>query len=448
MGNYILPILLAAVGTYFLIKLRFFFIIHPHKTVARGFRAIKDKRALRSFFLALAGTLGVGNVLGVAIGIIIGGAGSLFWLLVSMVFAMVIKYSEVVISSDNLFHDTDTHGGFFYVFKQSFRRIGGLLSGVYALAVLALSCVLGAALQTDAVSESLSEIGSVSSFGLALILTVLVLFSIVGGTHKIEKVTSIIIPLTTIIYIIMTLSIIAVNFSSIGAAIKHIVSSAFTFESTLGGGVGFLLSAPIKEGFSRGILSNEAGAGTSSMAHARSGVLSPATAGILGILEVWFDTGLICTLTGLSILLSVPDPTAFESGMELIMFTVGNLFGIGGKYAMLFCVFSFAYATVICWYYYGLESWSALFGKKKRALFLPLFLIFVFLGCFSDSYTLVLATDLLMAIATILTLSALIKNSDRIKHLSESGGVIDSDKGRIRPFRIKGNVFSKGERHR
>jgi Na+/alanine symporter len=134
--------------------------------------------------------------------------------------------------------------------------------------------------------------------------------------------------------------------------------------------------------------------------------------------------------------------------MELIMFTVGNLFGIGGKYAMLFCVFSFAYATVICWYYYGLESWSALFGKKKRALFLPLFLIFVFLGCFSDSYTLVLATDLLMAIATILTLSALIKNSDRIKHLSESGGVIDSDMGRIRPFRIKGNVFSKGERHR
>ena len=100
-----LPLLLAAVGIYFLIKLRFFFIIHPLRTIARGMRAIKDKRARRSFSLALAGTLGVGNVFGVAIGIMIGGAGSLFWLLVSMIFAMVIKYSEVVLTSDNLYHD-------------------------------------------------------------------------------------------------------------------------------------------------------------------------------------------------------------------------------------------------------------------------------------------------------------------------------------------------------
>ena len=126
-----LPLLLGAVGTYFLIRLRFFFILHPIRTLTRGLRAIGNKRARRSFFLALAGTLGVGNVFGVAIGIIIGGAGSLFWLFVSMFFAMVIKYCEVVISSDNLCHDTDTHGGIYYVLRSSFNRFGRLLSGVH-----------------------------------------------------------------------------------------------------------------------------------------------------------------------------------------------------------------------------------------------------------------------------------------------------------------------------
>ncbi len=430
-----LPIILAAVGSYLLIKLRFFFILHPIRTARRGLRAIRDKRALRSFSLALAGTLGVGNVFGVAIGLIIGGAGSLFWLFISMLFAMVIKFAEVVISSDNLFHDTDTHGGFFYVIKVSFRKAGGHMSRLYALATLGLSLIMGASLQTGAISESLLDVADVPRESLSLILVLITLVAIIGGTRKIEKITSIIIPTTTIIYIIVTFGVIMLNINGLSDALKNIISSAFSLESILGGGVSFLTLAPIREGFARGILSNEAGAGTSAIAHARSGVLSPATAGLLGIFEVWFDTGLICMLTGFSILLSVPDISVFSGGMELVMYAVGNQFGAPGKYAVLFCVFAFAFATVICWYYYGSESFSQLFGKSKRAVFLPLFLIFVSIGCFADSYLLVSITDALMALATLLTLSALIKNSDRIVHLSESGGVIDSD---IRIYKIKG----------
>ena len=434
-----LPIILAAVGSYFLIKLRFFFILHPYKTVTRGLRAVRDKRALRSFSLALAGTLGVGNVFGVAIGLIIGGPGSLFWLFVSMVFAMVIKYAEVVISSDNLYHDTDTHGGFFYVIKASFRRFGAPLSRLYALATLALSLVMGASLQTGAIRESLSEVAVIPRHILAIVLVITTLAAIIGGASKIEKLTSIIIPMTTIIYIITTSGVIIANIGRMNDVVKYILESAFSLESTLGGGVAFLALTPVREGFARGILSNEAGAGTSAIAHARSGVLSPATAGLLGIFEVWFDTGLVCMLTGFSILLSVPDPGAFTGGMQLVMFAVGNLFGTPGKYAILFSVFAIAFATVICWYYYGSESFSQLFGKNKRVVFLPLFLIFVSIGCFADSYMLIYLTDIFMALATVLTLSALVKNSDRIKHLSEGGGVIDSDIVRIRPFRIKGN---------
>ena len=365
-----------------------------------------------------------------------------------MIFAMVIKYAEVVISSDNLFHDTDTHGGFFYVIRASFKRFGAPLSGLYALATLSLSLIMGASLQTGAIRESIEELIYIPPVFLAVIIALVTLVAIIGGTNRIEKLTAIIIPMTTIIYIIATLSVIVANIDRMNSVFKSILSSAFSLESTLGGGAAFLALTPVREGFARGILSNEAGAGTSSIAHARGGVLSPATAGLLGIFEVWFDTGLICMLTGFSILVSVPDPGIFTGGMQLVMYTVGNLFGAPGKYAILFCVFAFAFATVICWYYYGSESFSQLFGKNKKAVFLPLFLAFASIGCFADSYLLIYVTDLFMALATVLSLSALIKNSDRIKHLSESGGVIDSDIVRIRPFRIKGNGFWRGRERR
>ena len=444
----ILPFILVVVGSYFLVKLRFFFLLHPIRTAARAFRAISDKRAASSFFLALAGTLGVGNVFGVALGLLIGGAGSLFWLLVSMLFAMVLKYAEVSLASDHLYHDTDTHGGFYYVIKGSLGRLAGPLSVLYSVILLALSLAMGAALQTVAIKETVLEIRPFPTLFLAITVTLLILVSIAGGARKIERITVILIPLTTMIYIFITLSIVISNIGVLPEVIKHVISSAFNTESVLGGGVGFLTSRALSEGFARGLLSNEAGAGTSAMAHSRSGVLSPASAGLLGILEVYFDTGLICMLTGLSILLSVGDISAFSGGMELVMYSVGNHLGEPGKISVLFSVLSFAFATVICWYYYGSESWCSLFGRRSRALFLPIFLLAVFIGFYLDTYALVSLTDILMTVATVLTLTALIKNSDRVKALSESGGVIDSDSGRLRPFRIKGSVFSKGEKRR
>lgn len=446
-----LPILLGAVGSYFLIKLRFFFVLHPVRTLGRGLRAIGNRRARRAFLLALAGTLGVGNVFGVALGIIIGGAGSLFWLFVSMLFAMVIKYCEVVVSSDNLCHDTDTHGGIYYVLRSSFHRFGGLLSGIYCGAVLLLSLVMGAALQSSAMVDCITSTVAISPVALALPIVVISLFGIIGDNARIEKITAFVIPLATIVYIFLTISVIISHADMLGSVVLDVVHSAFTPRSATGGFLSFLLSAPLREGFARGILSNEAGAGTSSIAHSRSGVISPSSAGILGILEVWFDTGLICMLTGFSILLGVPDPSAFTDGMSLVAFTVGNHFGTVGKYLLTLTVLAFAFATVVCWYYYGSEAFGCLVGKRKRAAYLPLFLGFVFLGCIADGILLVAFTDMLMLVATLITLCALIKSSDRILALSELGGVVDSKYGGLRRPRIKnikGILSWKGERHR
>ncbi len=435
---------------YFLIRLRFFFILHPVSTARKTKSALKDRRVVRSLMLALAGTLGVGNVFGVALGIIVGGAGSLFWLFLSIVFSAVLKYCEVVISSDNLYHDRDAHGGMYYVIRNTEGKHSLGLSRAYAFCVLLLSFLLGASLQSGAVYETVDALldgrVGIETEIFAGVFALLMLFMVIGGAAKIEKITEIIIPLTTIIYIIMTLTMIISHIDRLPNVLKEIFKSAYQIDSAIGGVVGFLLSKPLHEGFARGILSNEAGAGTSSIAHSRGGLLNPAQAGLLGILEVWFDTGLICMLTGLSVLAAVPDISSFTGGMELVMYAIGNGYGSVGKYIMLFCVLSFAAATVICWYYYGLESFSAIFGTRRRSLFLVFFILFVYLGAYIDSSSLVFAVDLLMLFATVLTLTALIKNSDRIVTLSERGGIISRN---IKSFKkIRGSVSERGRLRR
>ena len=442
-----LPIFICAAGIFFMFKLRFFFILHPINTVSKSIRALKDKRALRSFSLALAGTLGVGNVFGVAFGIIVGGAGSVFWLFISMIFAMIIKYAEVVVTSDSLRHDRDAHGGMFFVIAESFKRYGRVLATVYAIGALGLSLFMGAALQCGAVTSAVEEILVIPRASVAILLVVIVFSSIVGGVKKIEKITVIVIPVTTIIYTFLALYIVFANISALPGTILNVLKSAFHPKSAIGGMLGFLLSPAFSEGFARGILSNESGAGTSSIAHARNGVLNPSSSGLLGMLEVWFDTGFLCMLTAFSILLTVPSGFDMGDGMTLVMYAVGSAFGTFGKICIMACVISFAFATVICWYYYGMECWGFVFGKGTRLVFLPLFIIFVFVGCFLESQFIVFVVDALMAMITVLCIAALIKNSDRIKALSERGGVIKCNVTRKYAGKIKGNVLRKAGKH-
>ncbi len=435
-----LPILICFVGIFLLIRLRCFFLIHPVKTLKKMIAMINDKRSFKALTLALAGTLGVGNVFGVAVGLIIGGPGSLFWLFISMIFAMAIKYSEVTIAADNLYRDSDAHGGMYYCLKQSFKKGGSILSVLYALFAVLISLLMGAALQSGTVSESATELFNIKPSAVGLILLILTLASIIGGAAKIEKVTSILVPLTTIIYIILTFTIILINIEKLPSVVKTIFTSAFSRSSAVGGAVSFIFSRAVREGFSRGILSNEAGAGTSSMAYARSGSLNPAALGLFGIVEVVFDTGILCMLTGLSILSASPELTSFNGGMKLCLYAVGSVFGPFGEGVLMLSVFAFAFATVICWYYYGAESFSAVFGARRRIVFLLLFLFFIFIGASVNTLLLVKLVDLGLTVMTFLTVLVLIKNSDRLVTLSEKGGIIDlrsfeSEKAALRRVR-------------
>ena len=407
--SFLLPILVASVGLYLLIKLSFFFIRHPIRTMRSFASATGDRGARRSFCLALAGTLGVGNIFGVAAGIMIGGAGSLFWLFVSSFFAMIIKYAETLLT----FESGAPKGGMAEVIRRVFKSAGKFLAPLYAAFTLVLSLFIGSAMQSVAVLDVAEEAFSIHPIIGAIILIILLLPCIVGGVGKIENITEIIIPLTTIIYILMCFGVILLNFDRFSEVINLIISSAFNFKSATCG----LTFVAIKEGFARGILSNEAGAGTSAMAHSTCQERTPHIAGLFAMCEVVFDSLILCMLTGFAILLSVDNISAFSSPMSLVSAAFATSLGGFSVYILLILVFAFAYSTLICWYFYGARC-SNLYFPKTRLIYPFLFLFFVIASRLFDSKTVIYITDFLLLIMTVITLSAIVKGTDKIAEIS------------------------------
>ena len=419
----LLPFILTAAGTYMLVKLRFFFILHPVRVLGKTVRSVKDIDTAKSVSLALAGTLGVGNVFGVCLGIIIGGAGSVFWLLVSSVFSSVLKYCEVTLSHDRMGCEGERYG-----MISALENLGGkksrYLSYTYAFFCLLLSLFMGSALQSGTVCETVSEIFNTPPVIIGIAFAVFIFISIIGGVKIIEKITLIAIPLSTILYIIITLSVIAVSIDRLPSVISLILSSAFNLKSGVGGIIGLFFSPAVSEGYSRGLLSNEAGLGTSSFAHTRSGILNPASAGLMGIVEVVFDTVILCSLTALSVLSAVPDFSDYSGGMSLIITAVSRTLGKWYVIVLFLLVLIFAYATVVCWYYYGSVTFSFLTRGRFKMFFLPVYLLFVVLGALIDNRTLVFLTDVSMLFLALFTVYAIIKKSDRVVALSELGGTL------------------------
>lgn len=410
----LLPLLVSGVGLYLLIKLRFFFIFRPLCTGRKIISSLKDKKSREALSLALAGTLGVGNVFGVCAGIMIGGAGCVFWMLVSSLFSMVIKYAECVMAQDTR---TECGGGMHRVISLTFARAGKYLAPLYAMLCTALALFMGSAMQSSAVSGVARAAFNINPFLSALILALLLLFGVFGGGEKIEKITAKLIPLTTIFYILLTLSVIFVNISEIPRVVSEIFASAFTPSAACGGVLAVLTSGALREGYARGILSNEAGVGTSSLAHTRAGHRTAAESGVCGIVEVFFDTVVLCMLTALA-LLSSGVSLAQTDPMSAITDAVTSSLSHWLAAPLALSILVFAYSTVICWYFYGTECVYYLVGKGARVPFAIAFFIFLFVGALLNSLPLVRVIDLLLLSMCILTLSAILARRERIFELS------------------------------
>ena len=400
----ILPISVTLFGLYMLIKLRAFFIIHPIKTVTLFKKSLVQKKNRTSLYLALAGTLGVGNIFGVAAGITLGGAGSVFWLLISAFFSMVIKYCETTLAE----REGELGRGTHFAIKGSFKKSGNLLSKIYAVLCLGLAFFMGASLQTKAIYDSFDTENNISLLFLVF-FAVLIAISVLGGIDNIEKITAIIIPLTTIIYILLSLSVIIINFEMLDDAVISVVNSAISPKALGGGMLGFFTSSAIKEGYSRGILSNEAGLGTSALAHSRSDKRLPALSGLYGMCEVFFDTVILCPLTAFMILTVNPNPADNISPMQLISEAVSTSLGKPFSYLLSLLILSFGYSTVTCWYYYGTECANFLFGKSPKGYFLVLYIVFIALGVYAHNTLLLYLTDLIILFMTLIMTVLILK---------------------------------------
>lgn len=353
---------------------------------------------------AVSGTVGLGNIAGVAVAIAIGGPGATLWMIICGLLGMSTKFVECTLGVT--YRDIDergvVHGGPMYYLKRGFEDRGWKTAGKWLALLFAVLCVGasfggGNAFQANQAAAQLSALfgmtGGSSGFIIGLGLAVFVGIIIVGGIKRIASVTEKMVPLMAIIYIIASLIIIGANYDFIDDAIKMILTEAFSPRATVGGMIGVLIT-----GFRRAAFSNEAGAGSASIAHSAVKTKYPASEGIVALLEPFIDTVVICTLTALVI----------------IMFNRGDIFAYGGdgagnvlmnatgqqvsgvdlttlaydsviphfSYVLTIAIVLFAVSTMISWSYYGLQAWKYLFGRGKVTdlIYKFIFLAFIVIG--------------------------------------------------------------------
>ena len=370
----------------------------------------ENKEGEVSHFQALAtavsGTVGNGNIAGVALAIAVGGPGATFWMILCGILGMSTKFVECTLGVKyrDVGKDGTVYGGpMYYLTKgleeRGFVTLGKILAGVFAFLCIGASFGGGNAAQSNQAAMQLAD-----SFGMTggsartiigLIMMILVGIIIIGGIKRIASVTEKIVPFMALMYILACLYIIGTNFSFVDDAFGMIFSQAFNPQAGLGGLLGVLIT-----GFRRAAFSNEAGAGSASIAHSAVKTNFPASEGLVALLEPFIDTVVICTMTALVIIIFNGDNTIFsyggEGGVVMINGVAAEGAGITAAAFSKYIAFSgpfltvavvlFAISTMISWSYYGLQSWMYIFGKSKvsELSYKSLFLIFIVIGAAGD----------------------------------------------------------------
>ena len=358
---------------------------------------------------ALAATIGVGNIAGVAAAIVGGGPGAVFWMWIAAFFGMMTNYSENVLG---IFYrrknkDGEWSGGPMYYLQDGLGKVKGLKHIGKILAILfSVFCILasfgiGAMGQTNKIVVNLVsafEIPALSAIMLyegvsmyhlivGIVLFVIAALIIVGGLKRIANFAEKIVPVMVVLFVVGSVVIIIANCTQIGEAFASIFKYAFTVPAALGGAAGVVVKDIVTQGCKRGVFSNEAGLGSSVMVHSNSNVVEPVQQGLWGIFEVFADTFIVCTMTALVILTSgVIDLNTGALLLEgagdatLVAKAFSGIFGIWGERFIAIAILLFAFTTVLGWDHYGTKAWEYLFGSKSVVLYKVIHLVTIFLG--------------------------------------------------------------------
>lgn len=350
---------------------------------------------------ALSGTVGLGNIAGVAVAVGIGGPGATFWMILAGLLGMASKFTECTLGVKyrNEYPDGTVSGGPMYYMTKGFAE-RGMPGGKVLAGLFAIFCILGSfgggnMFQANQAHQQLAGIlGDYPGWITGVIFAAIVFAVIVGGIKSIAQVTEKIVPFMGVLYVGSALIIILMNIHNIGGAFGQIFAGAFTSTGIAGGAVGALI-----QGFKRAAFSNEAGVGSAAIAHSAVRTKEPITEGFVSLLEPFIDTVVICTMTALVIIFTnqlVVDPltgmyllndngtiqtATGASGVGLTSAAFGSAFS-WFPYVLGLAVILFAFSTMISWSYYGLKAWTYLFGegKGKELAFKLLFCLFVIIG--------------------------------------------------------------------
>ena len=419
-----IPFLLMGAGIFYCIRLKFFHFLHPIK-VLRSFKSERSGgvSSLKAMMLALAGTLGVGNMVGVASAIALGGFGAVFWMWVSALIAMILKYAEIVLAM--LYRKYDEggrpYGAAMYYIRACFRgRLGAALAGIFAVFCIINAFSVGSMIQVNAAAEAMNGVFGTPPIVIGLIFAAITLVAILRGSTGILALTEKLVPLMTLGFTVISVAVIVMRPSDALAAIEKIFSNAFSFQSGAAGVSGFLLSGAIRYGTMRGILSNEAGCGTAPAAHAVSSCREPARQGTWGIFEVFVDTILLCTLTAIVIIIGYD---AIDPSGDFMMMTVAayeSVIGRAAGYFLAIAVMLFGLATVLCWAHYG-EVGVNYFSRRAgvRRAYKLIYSLCVFLGALVSTDVLWESADLSIGTMSAINICALLLMSGRVKRETE-----------------------------
>ncbi len=420
-------VLILGVGLYLSIRTRFAQItlfpkalrLFCQRLTGKGEQSTGGVTPYQALCTALAATVGTGNLAGVAGAMAIGGPGAIFWMWVCALLGMVTKYAEAVLAVHfRQRQGSEYVGGPMYMIQKGMGRRWQFLAWLYAFFGVAAAFGVGNATQINAVITSVDQaalsFGVVVSpgwnLGIGVVLAIVIAAMLLGGARRIGQVAERLIPFASAAYLLLGLGVLIARMDALPGAVQAIVRGAFSPAAVTGGAVGSAFSA-LRIGVSRGVFTNEAGMGTASIAHAGAQVAHPAQQGMMGIMEVFLDTVVICTMTALVILVSgVEIPYGTDVGAALTARAFAAVYGQWSTVLLAVLLALFAFATVLGWGLYGARCAQFLFGENSWRKFVLLQAVTVVLGATLSTGTVWLLSETvngLMAIPNLIALAAL-----------------------------------------
>lgn len=409
-----LILLLLGTGIYFTTHLKFIQFVRLKKAFSLIFKKNEnhegDVSSFQALCTALSSTIGTGNIVGVATAISAGGPGALFWMWISAFFGMATKYAERVLAIKYRTKDENGQiagGPMYYIEKGLHNKFLASLFAFFGVAVAYLG--IGTFTQVRSISDALHLSFHVPYWISAIILTLLVGFITIGGIHRIAAVAEKVIPFMCVFYIGGVVLILVTHLPMIPHVLKIVLASAFDIKAVFGVGMGVAM----KMGISRGIFSNESGLGSAPIAAAAAQTDSCVEQGLVSMTGTFIDTMVICTMTGLAILITGANTSGLEgAAVTSLAFNRGLIVPFIGEYIVNIGLIFFAFTTIIGWNYYGERSMYYLAGIRSIKIYKIIFIILIAIGPFMSLQFIFILADIVngcMAIPNLIGLIGLRK---------------------------------------